>query len=69
MLDSFRDDNHLSGVNFHFSAVKVHNKCTLYDDKCLIGVRVAVPDEVAFKFHNLEFIVVLTTRSWDKEEG
>ena len=58
MLDPFRDDNHLPSVNFHLSVVEVHYKRALQDDECLICVRVAVPDEIAFEFHDFELIVV-----------
>ena len=58
MLDPFRDDNHLSSVNFHLSVVEVHYKRAFYDDECLICVRVAVPEEVASEFHDFELVVV-----------
>lgn len=58
VLHAARHHIHLAGAQVHRAVAEIDAQATGEDDEGLVGVGVAVPDEVAFDLHQLELVVV-----------
>lgn len=58
VLHAARHHIHLAGAQMHRAVAEIDAQATGEDDEGLVGVGVAVPDEVAFDLHQLELVVV-----------
>lgn len=58
VIHAARHHIHLAGAQVHRAVAEIDAQATGEDDEGLVGVGVAVPDEVAFDLHQLELVVV-----------
>src|SRR5262249_39180403 len=58
MLISFGHHEHLAGANRQIAVAKVNGHRAVDDDEDLVGVAMAVPDELAAELDELELVVV-----------
>src|SRR5262249_36705901 len=58
VLNAPRHDEHLAGRDPDCAVAEINAQFAVDDDEGLVGVRMAVPNEVALQLHDLELVVV-----------